>query len=88
MSVHVPQPERMSEEFCLDDGQRVKVHWINGPPYLSLAYRPPQPTERTDVQKAVHLLNGLTADQRVDVFGHYCKHCGDTDPRCRCWDDS
>jgi hypothetical protein len=48
----------------------------------------PLPPKPTPVQEAVHLLNALTADQRKDVFRSYCVHCGDTDPMCRCWDDS
>lgn len=29
----------------------------------------------------------LTSDERMEVMGAYCKHCGSTDPGCQCWND-
>lgn len=36
---------------------------------------------------ARELLKRLTDDERMDLFGDYCKHCGDTNPNCHCWND-
>lgn len=36
---------------------------------------------------AIHELDDLTDEQRVKVFAMYCRHCGDKDPRCQCWND-
>lgn len=36
---------------------------------------------------AVNALLLLTDEQRMDVFGHFCTHCGCPDPRCQCWND-
>ena len=38
-------------------------------------------------QDALKSINQLTDEQRVDVFSKFCKHCGDTDPKCQCWND-
>lgn len=49
---------------------------------------PVRAVPQTHALHMVYLLNGLTADQRKEVFAHYCTHCGTDDPQCRCWDDS
>lgn len=36
----------------------------------------------------LELLKALTDQQRRELFTHFCKYCGSTDPGCRCWDDS
>lgn len=33
------------------------------------------------------LLDALSDDERLELFGFYCKSCGGTDPRCQCWND-
>ena len=33
------------------------------------------------------LLYVLKPEQRLEVFSSYCRHCGDTNPRCQCWND-
>jgi len=35
----------------------------------------------------VNALMALTDEQRMDVFGFFCTHCGGNDPRCQCWND-
>lgn len=40
------------------------------------------------VQSLKDALLDLTEEERLDIFGDYCKHCGRDDPGCRCWDDS
>lgn len=37
-----------------------------------------------DLKKA---LDGLTDEQRMDLFSDYCKYCGTPDPNCQCWND-
>lgn len=32
-------------------------------------------------------LDAMTDEQRLEVFGRYCVHCGRKDPRCQCWSD-
>ena len=29
----------------------------------------------------------LTDDERLDLFGRYCKSCGTDNPHCHCWND-
>lgn len=41
----------------------------------------------TDHATAVNSLMALTDDQRMEVFGLFCMHCGDNNPRCQCWND-
>jgi hypothetical protein len=40
-------------------------------------------TNRTMVDQ----MRDLTPDQRMEVFGEFCKHCGWDDPKCQCWND-
>lgn len=35
----------------------------------------------------IEMLKKLTDEQRLTVFGHFCRFCGDKDPRCQCWND-
>lgn len=37
--------------------------------------------------KVVEALLALTVDERAEVFGRFCTHCGSDDPRCQCWND-
>ena len=32
-------------------------------------------------------LAALTDEQRMELFGAYCKSCGSDDPGCQCWND-
>ena len=34
-----------------------------------------------------HLVDLLTAEQRLALFSNYCTSCGSDDPRCQCWND-
>lgn len=43
-----------------------------------------QPLPLQDVKE---LVAKLSDDDRMDLFGGYCKHCGTDDPRCQCWND-
>lgn len=36
---------------------------------------------------AANALFGLIDEERTQVFGLFCKHCGSNDPRCQCWND-
>lgn len=47
--------------------------------------------ESIDEQKIDRIkeaLNILSDDERMLLFSHFCKHCGSTNPKCRCWDDT
>ena len=51
----------------------------------------PGRTDRTVTQTAdpsllttLHLLRDLTDQQRVEILGRFCKHCGSEDPDCPC----
>ncbi len=33
------------------------------------------------------LLDRMTDVERLEVFHHYCKHCGSKDKNCNCWKD-
>lgn len=33
------------------------------------------------------LVETLTERERLDLFGNYCRGCGDSDPSCQCWND-
>ncbi len=33
------------------------------------------------------LVDQLTNEQRLELFGEYCKGCGCDDPDCQCWND-
>jgi hypothetical protein len=37
--------------------------------------------------RIVNQLEDLTDEQRLEVFSHFCKHCGCNDPKCQCWND-
>jgi len=48
-------------------------------------------TKKTKMDKgldeAKKLLKELTDDERMELFGNYCKCCGCDDPSCQCWND-
>ncbi len=35
----------------------------------------------------IRLLDCMSSDERMKVFGEYCEHCGDKNPRCQCWNN-
>lgn len=35
----------------------------------------------------IRLLDGVSAEERIEIFHNYCVHCGGNDPRCQCWND-
>jgi hypothetical protein len=39
------------------------------------------------VRAVIDALDTLTDAERMDVFAHFCKSCGLTDPECQCWND-
>lgn len=32
-------------------------------------------------------LGGMSPDRRMEIFSHFCTHCGSDNPRCQCWND-
>ena len=32
-------------------------------------------------------VKAMTDNERLELFGGSCKHCGCDDPRCQCWND-
>jgi hypothetical protein len=32
-------------------------------------------------------VSAMTDEQRLELFGNYCTHCGCPDPTCQCWND-
>ena len=36
---------------------------------------------------AANALFSLTDEERAEVFGLFCRHCGANDHRCQCWND-
>lgn len=35
----------------------------------------------------IEQLNKLTNDERMEIFGKFCNHCGNKDHLCQCWND-
>jgi hypothetical protein len=43
---------------------------------------------KEDVAEAVYaLMRALPDDERLEIMGKFCKHCGGEDPQCQCWND-
>ena len=40
-----------------------------------------------DIESIKELFAKLTNDERMEVMGDYCKHCGRDDSGCQCWND-
>lgn len=71
--------------------------------YLGRASKDLSPAERTelaeymieqwrkfgglDVIACTEKMKGMTAEQRMEIMGNFCRDCGDNDPRCQCWND-
>lgn len=60
------------------------THWMplpdppaEGPVAVSADAKPP----------LLVLLSALTDEQRMDLFGNFCRACGSPDPGCQCWND-
>lgn len=39
------------------------------------------------VAQVTNMLLALSDEERMKVFGHFCKFCGCNNPRCHCWND-
>ncbi|MBK8184840.1 MAG: hypothetical protein IPK63_18935 [Candidatus Competibacteraceae bacterium] len=39
------------------------------------------------VETIVALMQRMTDEERMDVMSEFCRHCGDTNPCCQCWND-
>jgi hypothetical protein len=44
-------------------------------------------TSVTRLTAVAAALRALSDDQRIDLFGQFCKACGCNDPQCQCWND-
>lgn len=44
-------------------------------------------TPLLEVDAVVACMKRLTDDERAEIISHFCKHCGDLDPQCQCWND-
>lgn len=44
-------------------------------------------TKVINISKVVELLKLLDPEDRMEIFGKFCKHCGGDDPNCQCWND-
>jgi len=42
---------------------------------------------KATVETLITLMQLMTDDERMDVMGEFCRHCGDINPRCQCWND-
>ena len=42
----------------------------------------------TAVAIVANQVSKLNDEERKELFGLFCVHCGSTDSRCCCWDDS
>ena len=51
---------------------------------LAEALKPSHNSHRDEI---IRLLDCMSSDERMEVFGEYCKHCGDKNPHCQCWND-
>lgn len=48
---------------------------------------PPPHVSGSLLLQAKELFAKLTDDERMEVMGDYCKHCGCNDSGCQCWND-
>lgn len=39
------------------------------------------------IQRIKKDMDDLTDDERMELFGNYCRYCGCKDPTCQCWND-
>ena len=46
-----------------------------------------QETRNERIARVVAEMLKLDDEERMEVMGEFCKFCGDTDPRCQCWND-
>ena len=44
-------------------------------------------TQERVVEHIVDELLAMSEDDRLEVFSHFCRHCGRNDKRCQCWND-
>ncbi|MBK8184778.1 MAG: hypothetical protein IPK63_18625 [Candidatus Competibacteraceae bacterium] len=42
---------------------------------------------KATVETLVALMQRMTDEERMDVMSEFCRHCGDTNPCCQCWND-
>lgn len=38
-------------------------------------------------ENIIAMLDCMSSEDRIDIFGEYCASCGDKDPNCVCWND-
>ena len=42
---------------------------------------------KEEIEMAVEMLETMSPTDRLEVFHHFCKHCGKNDPQCWCMAD-
>ena len=42
---------------------------------------------KATVETIVELMQRMTGAERMDVMSEFCRHCGDTNHYCQCWND-
>lgn len=53
----------------------------------SLEQRWEYPETIAAIRAAVEALSEMAEEDRLEIFAHFCKHCGGDDPSCQCWND-
>lgn len=41
----------------------------------------------SELIEAKNIFKTLTDEERLEVMGEYCRHCGSEDNNCQCWND-
>jgi hypothetical protein len=41
----------------------------------------------TTIEQIVAAMQMLSDEERMEIMRNFCRHCGNDDPRCQCWND-
>ncbi len=60
---------------------------INHPPNQSSLAAYLRDSNQLRVDAIISQMKEMSDDQRLEIIGSFCRHCGCDNPQCQCWND-
>ncbi len=84
----LPKGHRSIASELLNEANYIMEQAIQGHKKdMKLPFWQKKPKIKTRINLYVEILETLTPEERLEIFGNFCVHCGTSCLPCHCWDD-
>ena len=74
--------------LLLSKSMRNSMNMKNDPTFLNMLPDPTKtPNPASVIKQIVATMLEMSEEERMEIMGSFCRHCGSDDPRCVCWND-